>query len=312
MVEITLFHPLDTINKRLMARREFISSDTWRQILFEEAAHGSATRGGGGGLACSVIVGNRSGQQSLAWSRAASLFLPGLCHAYFYKVLQRSYQFTMQHGVKTLCFERFRPASKRARTMTEGLAGAVMGCMEAVLMPLNTLKVRSQTNPEFRGRTPLDGLQRALELGGMRKLYAGWEWTIMRNTPGSFAMFGMNAAVKEYVFGLADYTRDASFVQNLVSSACGSVASLVVSSPFDVVKTRIQSGLFVRPDGSQMSGWPIAQLVWRQEGPAGFLKGCLTKCFTTGVKLTVSFGLAQSAIGHFEERLHATGSRLVG
>ena len=67
----------------------------------------------------------------------------------------------------------------------------------------------------------------------------GATWTAARNIPGSFALFGGSAFVKEYAFNLKDYSK-ATFFQNFCGSIAGAVLSISVSAPMDVVKTRIQ------------------------------------------------------------------------
>lgn len=62
--------------------------------------------------------------------------------------------------------------------------GSLIGIGEIVLLPLDVLKIKRQTNPEaFRGR----GVFRIVADEGMG-LYRGWGWTAARNAPGSFAV----------------------------------------------------------------------------------------------------------------------------
>ena len=54
-----------------------------------------------------------------------------------------------------------------------------------VLLPLDVLKIKMQTNPDaVRGR----GLFKLVSEEGMSSLYRGWGWTMARNAPGSFAV----------------------------------------------------------------------------------------------------------------------------
>ena len=56
-----------------------------------------------------------------------------------------------------------------------------------VLLPLDVLKIKMQTNPEaFRGR----GIVKLISDEGIASLYKGWGWTMGRNAPGSFAVSG--------------------------------------------------------------------------------------------------------------------------
>lgn len=63
-------------------------------------------------------------------------------------------------------------------------AQSLIGIGEIVLLPLDVLKIKRQTNPEaFRGR----GVFRIVADEGMG-LYRGAGWTAARNAPGSFAV----------------------------------------------------------------------------------------------------------------------------
>lgn len=64
------------------------------------------------------------------------------------------------------------------------IACSLIGIGEIVLLPLDVLKIKRQTNPEaFRGR----GLFKIISDEGMG-LYRGAGWTAARNAPGSFAV----------------------------------------------------------------------------------------------------------------------------
>lgn len=162
---------------------------------------------------------------------------------------------------------------KNGKGMTEATAGALTGAGEVVLLPLDVLKIKRQcarliasgsllkqgliergrTNPEaFRSR----GFLRIIADEGF-SLYRGVGWTVARNMPGSFAvrptspllplshradvgatqLFGGSAFTKEYVYGLEDYSK-ASWAQNFGASIAGSVSSIAISQPLDVIKVR--------------------------------------------------------------------------
>lgn len=61
---------------------------------------------------------------------------------------------------------------------------SLIGAGEVVLLPLDVLKIKRQTNPEsFRGR----GMMKIIADEGFG-LYRGTGWTMARNFPGSFAV----------------------------------------------------------------------------------------------------------------------------
>jgi Mitochondrial carrier protein len=170
--------------------------------------------------------------------------------------------------------------------------GSLIGIGEIFLLPLDVLKIKRQTNPEaFRGR----GLIKIVRDEGFA-LYRGWEWTAARNAPGSFAvksieffvtdkkLFGGSAFTKEYVFGLKDYN-SATWTQNTIASMAGAIASLTVSAPMDVIKTRIQNKNFENPE----TGFQILKNTIRNEGLTAFFKGLTPKLLTVGPKLVFSY-----------------------
>ncbi|KAL1584747.1 hypothetical protein WHR41_06911 [Cladosporium halotolerans] len=274
IAELAVFHPVDTIAKRLMSNQTKISgASQLNQVIFKDAASKPAV------------------------SRFFTLF-PGLGYAAAYKVLQRVYKYGGQPFVRDYLSKNHGSTFDRTfgagngKAMMHATAGSLVGIGEIVLLPLDVLKIKRQTNPEsFRGR----GVLRIVADEGFG-LYRGWGWTAARNAPGSFALFGGSAAAKQYLYKLQDYNA-ASWSQNFVASIAGSSASLIVSAPLDVVKTRIQNRNFeVKETGARV----IANMI-RYEGPTAFFKGLLPKLLMTGPKLTFSFWLAQTLIPAFNK-----------
>jgi len=221
-----------------------------------------------------------------------SLF-PGLGYAAGYKILQRIYKYGGQPFVRDYLAIHY--GSEFDKTFGKGTgkaimhatAGSLVGIGEVVLLPLDVLKIKRQTNPEaFRGR----GLFKIIKDEGMG-LYRGAGWTAARNAPGSFALFGGSAFAKEYIYALTDYG-SATWTQNFVASVFGASASLIVSAPLDVIKTRIQNRNFENPE----SGFRIIGSMIRNEGLLSFFKGLTPKLLMTGPKLVFSFWLAQTLI----------------
>jgi len=75
---------------------------------------------------------------------------------------------------------------------------SLIGIGEIVLLPLDVLKIKRQTNPEaFRGR----GVLKIVADEGFG-LYRGWGWTAARNAPGSFAVSALLLALS-YQYSIA-------------------------------------------------------------------------------------------------------------
>jgi len=280
--ELVLFHPVDTMAKRLMSSTKtvYVAGDSAatiknaNEVIFKEAA----TKGG--------------------LDKFKSMF-PGFGFAAGYKILQRIYKFGGQPFVKEYINKKYGPSlkdsfgSKTGSVLSSGVAGSIMGIGEIALLPLDVLKIKAQTNPEsIKGRGLVD-----LFMTEGRGLYRGAGWTAARNAPGSFALFGGSAVIHHGVFGLEN-TKEATFLQNFVASIAGAVASITVAAPLDVIKTRVQNKPFDAPE----SGVQIIRNLIRDEGPSAFFKGLTPKIIVVGPKLIFSYTIAMSTINFFNEK----------
>ncbi|KAJ2907139.1 hypothetical protein MKZ38_007654 [Zalerion maritima] len=276
IAELAIFHPVDTIAKRLMSNETRVANIAqFNAVIFKDKA-------------------------SLSFPKKFFTLFPGLGYAAGYKVLQRIYKYGGQPMARDALSTRwgadFESAfgKKTGKALLHSTAGSLIGIGEIVLLPLDVLKIKRQTNPEaFKGR----GVFKIVADEGLG-LYRGWGWTAARNAPGSFALFGGSAFAKEYIFHLQDYNK-ASWFQNFIASIAGASASLVVSAPLDVIKTRIQNKNFENPEG----GFTILRNMAMKEGPSSFFKGLVPKLLMTGPKLVFSFWLAQTLIPTFDGML---------
>jgi hypothetical protein len=168
--------------------------------------------------------------------------------------------------------------------MTESVAGCIVGIGEVVLLPLDRLKVLSQTNEAaLKNR----GLASIVRSEGMRGLYAGTVVTMSRNAPGSFCLFGGTACAKE-LMGIKDYS-SATFLQNSIASLAGSCLSIAVTNPMDVVKTRIQNKDFDKVT----SGSTIIAQILKEEGTGAFFKGLTPKIVASAPKLVFAYTMTE-------------------
>ncbi|KIW67969.1 hypothetical protein PV04_03947 [Phialophora macrospora] len=272
IAELMVFHPVDTIAKRLMSNSTRVTSvSAFNKVIFREYATAGAL------------------------TKFTSLF-PGLGYAAGYKILQRIYKYGGQPFVRDYLTQHHAQDFDKAfgkgtgKAILNATAGSLIGIGEIVLLPLDVLKIKRQTNPEaFRSR----GFLRIVADEGMG-LYRGAGWTAARNAPGSFALFGGSAWAKEKLFKLEDYNA-ATWGQNFVASVVGASASLIVSAPLDVIKTRLQAASFETTE----SGFSILARMAKNEGFTAFFKGLTPKMLMTGPKLVFSFWLAQVLIPAF-------------
>jgi len=271
VAELLIFHPVDTIAKRLMSNKAKVSLSTLNATIFRDHATAPLSK------------------------KMLSLF-PGLGYAAGYKISQRIYKFGGQPWFNDLITRNYKDSftntfgERKGKMMMQATAGSLTGIGEVVLLPLDALKIKRQVNPEaFRGR----GVLRIFAEEGTT-LYRGWGWTMARNAPGSFALFGASAVTKEYVLGVRDYSK-ATWTQNFIASIAGAVASITVAAPLDTIKTRIQNANFEH----NVSGVTVVKDLLKNEGPAALFKGLTPKILVVGPKLVFSYTLAQSMIPIF-------------
>ena len=213
---------------------------------------------------------------------------PGTKFALNYKVLQRTYKYGGHSILNSYISNDYD--TKNTKIIKQAFSGAIIGAGEVVLLPLDILKIKSQTNPEhFKNRSMLS----ILRSYSMRNLYKGTGWTIARNVPGSFALFGTNSIIKNGIMDIQPGQKS-TLMQTSISSTFSSFASILVSSPMDVIKTRIQAS------ENKENGRKIIKEIIIKEGPGSCFKGIIPKLTVVGPKLIYSFTVAQQLIQYIE------------
>lgn len=273
-LEIMAWHPFDTAAKRLMSHEQ--------KVL-------------GGSIAESMSKLHTvlfKGRESASMLKKMQHLYPGLKFAFYYKVSQRIIKFAGQPYMKDFLHRRYAGAftscfgQRRGKMMLEATAGTIMGIGETILLPIDRIKVLSQTN---RGAIGSRSGIKILFQEGPLKMYAGFGTTAIRNCIGSFLLFGGTAVTKEHLFHIEDY-RKATFAQNVVSSSVGACLGVFCTSPIDVIKTRIQNKNF----DVKVSGFRILVDVLRKEGPHAFFKGITPKVITVSPRLVFTFTVTEA------------------
>jgi hypothetical protein len=285
-LEILVFHPADTIAKRLM-------SHTSRVVIPNDVRQTAAN--------CKAVMfrGISEERKRTVGGHVAHLY-PGSKWAVTYKVSQRVIKFAGQPMLRDYMYRTgsdrtFTDAlgPKWGKMCLEASAGTVVGMFEVVLLPFDRMKVLSQTNKDaVANRSFIDIVRRE----GISAMYAGAATTAMRNMPGSFLLFWGTCMTKDFVFGLEDY-RSATFFQNTASSTVGACMGVAFTSPMDVVKTRIQSQSF----GQRRGGLAVVGEVIRTEGISAFYKGLTPKLITSAPKLVFTYTLTEFFVGRIRE-----------
>lgn len=293
LCEVLIFHPFDTTAKRLMSyHHRVVDPASFRATMANLEQVVFAT------LKAEYRDPVTGAMRSIPWTARVQHLYPGSSYAVAYKVLQRTLKFAGQPYMRdylhvhhsSLFFRRDTATGEyirggRGALMLEATAGCLVGASEVILLPFDRMKVLNQTN---RAAVESQGLLSVIRTAGISKLYAGALTTMVRNTTGSFLLFGGTAFTKEYVFHLEKYS-DATFLQNIVASTVGGCIGVFCTSPMDVIKTRIQSQNL----SEKMSGWRVLRTTVQREGVSAFFKGITPKIATAAPRLVFSYTMTQ-------------------
>ena len=253
--EICIFHPIDTVAKRLMNNKIKIQSTE----MFKSVAL------------------NNSGVSKL---------YAGISAGFLYKVSQRTYKY----GGQSYLNDSLQKNYNASKLVSQSLSGCMIGMGEVFLLPLDILKIRTQLFPEkYAGRSFINILR-----AEGSSMYNGTAVTMLRNGLGSTALFGANQLTKSYL--LKGEERQATLGEIVITSTVASVSSLLVSSPFDVMKVRVQAD----PEGVTRARHVFGDIM-SKEGAGAFWKGMGPKLMVVGPKLIFSFTVAQYVISRFDE-----------
>lgn len=282
VIETVAFHWLDTIAKRIQNHRgrmyqPQLSYSRNYQLISQVLLRDAANKG--------FFQMMTSLYQGLGWGSA-------------YKVCQRTFKFSGQKPVQALVSENITSNA----FWSNGIAGMTMGVAEALLFnPLDTLKIKLQTNPElFKSQLKKDGLRKIILSENI--LIKGTGVAMARNSMGSFMLFSTPVFMRRHVLKIEDQ-RQATTMEKLVTNGIGSIASIATPAPLDLVKTRIQAGK------SPATFFETFTKVIKNEGMLGLYKGMGIKFATVALKQAVFMTLFESLLHSSEKSKKAAKTR---
>ncbi|KAF9191312.1 hypothetical protein BGZ51_007490 [Haplosporangium sp. Z 767] len=188
-----------------------------------------------------------------------------------------------------------------------GTAGFLAETMSAILyVPTDIISQRLRVQSEARGSrhlTSIDIVKSIYRAEGMRGYYQGFMATLLAYTPSSVTHWAGYESTKKMLFNHF-YAREQKQIQqgqydgfyakhrlsqnNMLivglSALNASIWSLLVSSPFDMVRVRLQLLDSVHQDQAAQlkKGWlSMFKLIAREEGVRGFFKGMAPKLMAT-------------------------------
>jgi len=171
-------------------------------------------------------------------------------------------------------------------TWRKTLGGSLGGLCEALLLhPLDTIKTRLQLQYKG-GSTQYKGIvdcgRQIITKEGLPAMYKGLSPFVIHLMTKYIMRFFINFRIRE---ALADANGETTLLQNIFAGmTAGTLEALVIVTPFEVVKTRLQAqkGAIIGEGKSALKfRGPIHVLmhVLKKEGPKGLWRGCSPTVF---------------------------------
>ncbi|KAG0044572.1 hypothetical protein BGZ83_010199, partial [Gryganskiella cystojenkinii] len=199
--------------------------------------------------------------------------------------------------------DRTNSNSAMREVAVAGTAGFLAEAFSACLyVPTDIISQRLRVQSESKGRahlTSIDIFKSIYRTEGIRGYYQGFAATLMAYTPSSVAHWAGYEATKKLLFNyfsakerqqLAANNPDGFYAKNQLSQNTNliitlsafhaSIWGLGVSSPFDMVRVRLQllDGVHKeQADQLKKGWWAMAKLIAKEEGVRGFFKGMAPK-----------------------------------
>lgn len=167
------------------------------------------------------------------------------------------------------------PETGRIKLMWELIAGGTAGgCQVVFTNPLEIVKIRLQMQGEaakLEGAVPKGAAHIVRQLG-LVGLYKGAAACLLRDIPFSAIYFPAYAHLKKDIFHEGYNGKQLSFLETLASAAIAGMPAAYLTTPADVVKTRLQTE--AKSGQTSYKGMGDAfRKIYREEGFKAFFKG---------------------------------------
>ena len=169
-------------------------------------------------------------------------------------------------------------------------------CAVLCTAPMEMVKTRLQSmSPKHGGEggTLLHEVRSVVSSrkgGGVLNLWKGTGATLARDVPFSAIYWSMTERIKQPLLGRDGAAKPGAagvVVANLAAGTTSGMVASYVTTPFDVVKTKMQ---VVKPGAQGSSMWEVSRALLKAEGPKGFFAGWVPRVARTapacGIVLT--------------------------
>ncbi|KNA21122.1 hypothetical protein SOVF_046080 isoform A [Spinacia oleracea] len=143
-----------------------------------------------------------------------------------------------------------------------------------VFTPSERIKQQMQVNLKYQNCW--NAVQRIIDTGGLRSLYTGWGAVLCRNVPHSIIKFYTYESLKQMLMSSQPHNKQPSTSQTLLCGGLAGSTAALFSTPFDVVKTRLQTQI---PGSTQRyrSILNALQDIQEHEGFRGLYRGLIPR-----------------------------------
>lgn len=166
-------------------------------------------------------------------------------------------------------------------------SGAISGAVATALTnPVEVLKVRLQMNPNST-KGPIKEMSRIVSEEGLKGLWKGVGPAMARAgalTASQLATYDESKRVLVKRTPLQE-----GFILHLISSMVAGVVSTLMTTPIDMIKTRLMLQRESKRAGSYKNGLHCAYQVMLTEGPLALYKGGLAIFARLGPQTTITF-----------------------
>ncbi|OQS01049.1 Mitochondrial Carrier (MC) Family [Thraustotheca clavata] len=180
-------------------------------------------------------------------------------------------------------------APKKVAPTIKFLAGALSGVIEAIILtPLDVAKTRLQLDKTGQYKGMIDCSKQLFRAEGPKALYKGFTpWTI-HVVAKNGTRFYFNAIYRKL---LQDKNGQVSGFNEFVAGAmAGATEAVLIVTPFEVVKTRLQGQNIVKGEIPKYSGpMQTTMTIIKNEGPFALWKGCAPTIGRQGLNQACSF-----------------------
>ncbi|KAJ6600439.1 mitochondrial carrier domain-containing protein [Mycena vulgaris] len=182
------------------------------------------------------------------------------------------------------------------------LTGCSAGATESfVVVPFELVKIKMQDKTStFKG--PMEVVRHIIKTNGVLGMYAGMESTFWRHLWWNGGYFGCIFQVRS-LLPKAE-TPQATLLNNFISGSVGGFAGTVLNTPFDLVKSRIQSAPKIAGVVPKYNWtYPALVTIFREEGPGALYKGFVPKVLRLAPGGGVLLLVVEFTLGAFRKAL---------